>query len=196
MGRKAIAVQADVSRESEVISLFEQCDEELGPLNVLVNNVGIVQESRRVDEINEKRLQETFLTNISSFFLCSKQAVLRMSTKYNGCGGVIVNVSSAASRLGSANEYIDYAASKGAVDSLTIGLSKEVAQEKIRINCVRPGFIKTEIHQDINRIENLKHKIPLQRGGEPREEAEAIVWLASDKASYITGSFIDIADGC
>ena len=196
LGRKAIAVRADVSNERDVMHLFRQCDEKLGKVDVLVNNVGIVQASMRVDEFDGQRLRDTFLNNISSYFLCAKQAILRMSTKYNGHGGAIINVSSVASRLGSPNEYVDYAASKGAVDSFTIGLAKEVAQEEVRVNCVRPGFIKTDIHHDKNRIDNLKANIPLQRGGEPREVAEGILWLASDSASYVTGTFIDIAGGC
>lgn len=196
MGRKSIAVSADVSDEEQVEKLFAEIDEKLGPITALINNAGIVPPSARIVDMDAQRLEHTLITNISSYFLCAKQALLRMSTKHGGKGGAIVNVSSAASRLGSANEYVDYAASKGAIDSFTIGLAKEVAGEQVRVNCVRPGFIHTEIHHDINRINNLKDKIPLHRGGEPKEVAETIMWFLSEKTSYVTGAFLDVAGGC
>jgi len=198
MGRKAIAIQADVSQEVEVVRLFEAVDQTFGTLTALVNNAGMVGLKTRVEDITEARLNQMFSTNITSYFLCCREAVRRMSNKHGGKGGSIVNVSSAASRLGSANEYVDYAASKGAIDTLTIGLSNEVADEGIRVNCVRPGFIYTDIHQasgDPHRIDKMKQNIPMKRGGKPEEVANAILWLLSDEASYITGTFIDIAGG-
>ncbi len=194
----AIAVKADVSREEEVAFLFEETDKKLGALSALVNNAGILETQMRVDEMNAERLNKIFTTNITSFFLCAKEAVKRMSTKYGGKGGAIVNVSSMASRLGSPNEYVDYAASKGAVDTLTIGLSKEVANEGIRVNAVRPGIIYTEIHAsggEPNRIERVKNSVPMKRGGQPIEVARGIMWLLSDEASYVTGTFLDLAGG-
>ena len=173
-------------------------DERLGGLDVLVNNAGVIGRQCRVDELDEDRLQRILTTNVVGCFLCAKQAVLRMSTAHGGSGGAIVNVSSAASRLGSPSEYVDYAASKGAVDTLTIGLALEVAAEGIRVNAVRPGFIHTGIHAtggDPNRVERLQGNLPMRRGGRPDEVAEAIVWLLSDQASYVTGSFIDLAGG-
>jgi NAD(P)-dependent dehydrogenase (short-subunit alcohol dehydrogenase family) len=163
-----------------------------------VNNVGILEHKMRIEHMDMVRLNKVFTTNITSYFLCAREAIKRMSLKNEGLGGSIVNVSSAASRLGSPGEYIDYAASKGAIDTLTIGLSLEVAQEGIRVNCVRPGFIYTDIHAcggEPNRIDRLKSHIPLQRGGTPEEVANAILWLLSDEASYVTGTFIDIAGG-
>jgi NAD(P)-dependent dehydrogenase (short-subunit alcohol dehydrogenase family) len=195
---KCITVKADVSKACEVKRLFETVNEELGCLTVLVNNVGILQNQCRLDEIDEQRFSHVLTTNVMSCFLCSKQAVKLMSSKYGGNGGAIVNVSSGAAKSGSPNEYVDYAASKGAIDSLTKGLALEVAAEGIRVNAVRPGLIHTEIHTsggEPNRINRLKSKIPMQRGGEPAEVAEAIYWLASEKSSFVTGSFIDIAGG-
>ncbi|GAC19825.1 SDR family oxidoreductase [Paraglaciecola arctica] len=195
---KCITVKADVSKASEVKRLFKTVDEELGCLSVLVNNVGILKTQCRLDEIDEQRFSQVLTTNVMSCFLCSQQAVKRMSSKYGGKGGSIVNVSSGAAKSGSPNEYIDYAASKGAIDSLTKGLAIEVAGEGIRVNAVRPGLIHTDIHAsggEPNRIDRLKAKIPMQRGGEPAEVAEAIYWLASEKSSFATGSFIDIAGG-
>lgn len=195
---KCITVKADVSKASEVKRLFKTVDEELGCLSVLVNNVGILKTQCRLDEIDEQRFSQVLTTNVMSCFLCSQQAVKRMSSKYEGIGGAIVNVSSGAAKSGSPNEYVDYAASKGAIDSLTRGLALEVAGEGIRVNAVRPGLIHTDIHAsggEPNRIDRLKAKIPMQRGGEPIEVAEAIYWLASEKSSFATGSFIDIAGG-
>jgi len=197
-GGQAIAVKADVSKELEVEKLFKVVDKELGVLTALVNNVGILEPKMRVEEINLARLERIFSTNIASYFLCAREAVRRMSTIHGGKGGAIVNVSSAASRLGSAGEYVDYAASKGAIDTLTIGLSVEVANENIRVNGVRPGFILTDIHAsggDPNRVNRIKTQLPMQRGGEPSEVANAILWLLSEEASYVTGSFIDLAGG-
>ncbi len=197
-GGQAIAVKADVSKELEVEKLFKVVDKELGILTALVNNVGILEPKTRVDKIDLARLQRIFSTNVSSCFLCAREAVRRMSTIHGGNGGAIVNVSSAASRLGSAGEYVDYAASKGAIDTLTIGLSVEVANENIRVNGVRPGFILTDIHAsggEPDRVNRIKTQLPMQRGGEPAEVANAILWLLSEEASYVTGSFIDLAGG-
>jgi NAD(P)-dependent dehydrogenase (short-subunit alcohol dehydrogenase family) len=197
-GGQAIAVKADVSKELEVEKLFKVVDKELGILTALVNNVGILEPKTRVDKIDLARLQRIFSTNVSSYFLCAREAVRRMSTIHGGNGGAIVNVSSAASRLGSAGEYVDYAASKGAIDTLTIGLSVEVASENIRVNGVRPGFILTDIHAsggESDRVNRIKTQLPMQRGGEPSEVANAILWLLSEEASYVTGSFIDLAGG-
>lgn len=197
-GGSAIAVAADVSQEEDVERLFETVDYKLGTITALVNNVGILQQKMRLDEMDMARLNKIFTTNITSHFLCSKQAIKRMSTKYGGNGGSIVNVSSAASRLGAAGEYVDYAASKGAIDTLTIGLSREVASEGIRVNCIRPGFIYTDIHADggePNRVSRLEPSLPMLRGGEPAEVANAIIWLLSDQAAYVTGTFIEAAGG-
>lgn len=190
---KAIAVQADVSKEKNVHNLFDKIDQTFGPLSHLVNNAGIIFPQMPLLEMDEDRINKILTTNVTSYFLCSREAIKRMVD-----GGSIVNVSSAASRTGSPNEYIDYAASKGAIDTLTKGLSLEVAGKGIRVNCVRPGFIETDMHADggePNRIERLKKSIPLARGGTVDEVAKTIVFLLSDDASYITGSFIDIAGG-
>ena len=173
-------------------------DSQLGSLTALVNNAGILRPQMRVEDMSAARINEILTTNVTSAFLCSKQAIKRMSKKHGGTGGTIVNVSSAASRIGSAGEYVDYAASKGAIDTLTRGLALEVANEGIRVNCVRPGFIYTDMHTDggePNRVERLEASIPLQRGGTPEEVANSIAWLLSDEASYVTGSFIDAAGG-
>jgi NAD(P)-dependent dehydrogenase (short-subunit alcohol dehydrogenase family) len=197
-GGQCITVQADVSVEDEVIRLFETVDQELGTLSVLVNNAGVLRKQSRLDAMTAERINHLLTSNVTSQFLCCREAVKRMSTKYHGRGGNIINVSSGASRTGSPNEYTDYAATKGAIDTLTIGLSKEVAAEKIRVNCVRPGLIYTDMHADggeADRVERLKSKIPMQRGGNPAEVAEAIYWLGSDKSSFTTGSFIDVTGG-
>lgn len=198
LGAKAIAVQADVSNEEEIISLFTRVDEELGPITALVNNAGTVGLKSRVDEMSESRILHTLRTNVLGPILCSRYAVLRMSPRYGGQGGNIVNVSSVASRLGSPGEYVDYAASKGALDTFTLGLSKELAGEGIRVNAVRPGYIFTDFHAlsgDPGRVSKLEPLIPMGRGGRPEEVAEAIVWLLSDKASYTTGTFLDLGGG-
>ncbi|TNF69013.1 MAG: SDR family oxidoreductase [Gammaproteobacteria bacterium] len=192
---EALIVKADLSSEVEVKQMFDQIKSFKGRIDVLVNNAGILDKTSRLDQMNQARLEKIFKTNIVSYFLCSKYAVLQMSTKYNGLGGVIINVSSKASVLGSANEYIDYAASKGAIDTLTKGLAQEVAEEGIRVNGIRPGFIDTAIHLDPNRLEKVKNNIPLKRIGKPLEVADAILFLASNQSSYITGSMIDIAGG-
>lgn len=197
-GGKAIAIQADVAVEAEVVKLFQEVDRALWPLNALVNNAGIVEPQMRLDQMNSERLQRIFATNVTGSFLCAREAVRRMSTRHGGHGGVIVNVSSMAAQLGAPGEYIDYAATKAAVDALTIGLSKEVATEGIRVNGVRPGIIDTEIHArggEPNRIERLKDSIPMKRGGLPQEVANAILWLVSAEASYSTGAFINVSGG-
>ncbi len=197
-GGTAIAVPADIGRTSDVERLFATVDDRLGPLTALVNNGGILERQCRVDEIDEERLLRVLTTNVIGCFLTSKQAVLRMSTRHGGRGGAIVNVSSAAARLGSPGEYVDYAASKGAVDTFTRGLALEVAAEGIRVNCVRPGVIETEIHAsggEPDRVARLASQLPVGRGGRPDEVAEAILWLLSDAASYSTGSFLDVAGG-
>lgn len=197
-GCEAIAVKADVSDEDQVTLLFKTLDEKLGPITALVNNAGILMPQMKVVEMTAERINQMLTTNVTSYFLCCKEAVKRMSINEGGLGGAIVNVSSAASRIGAPGEYIDYAASKGAVDTLTTGLSIEVANDSIRVNCVRPGFIKTAMHADggeVGRVERLAPQIPMGRGGEPEEVAAAITWLLSDEASYVTGSFIDLAGG-
>ncbi|SEI21373.1 SDR family oxidoreductase [Pseudomonas asplenii] len=198
LGAQAITVRADVSDEDEVIQLFQRVDAELGPVTALVNNAGTVGHTSRVDEMSEFRMLQTLKTNVLGPMLCAKHAVLRMSPRHGGQGGSIVNVSSAAARLGSANEYVDYAASKGALDTFTLGLSKELASEGIRVNAVRPGFIHTEFHAlsgDPDRVSKLEPGIPMGRGGRAEEVAEGIIWLLSDKASYTTGTFLDLAGG-
>ena len=197
-GGQAIAIAADVSVESDVVRLFERVDTELGPVTELVNNAGIVERQARVEQMDAERLARVFSTNVIGSILCAREAVLRMSTRHGGPGGSIVNLSSAASRLGSPHEYVDYAASKGAIDTFTIGLAKEVAAEGIRVNAVRPGIIETEIHASAgepNRVERIKGSIPMQRGGQPDEVARTILWLLSDEASYVTGALVDIAGG-
>ncbi|WP_028885295.1 SDR family oxidoreductase [Teredinibacter turnerae] len=198
MGVQCISVKADVSVSSDVSRLFETVDQELGSLSVLVNNAGILREQCRLDTISEDRFSEVLRVNVMGCFLCCKEAVKRMSTKYGGAGGAIVNVSSRAAVTGSPNEYVDYAASKGAIDTLTRGLALEVAAEGIRVNVVRPGLIYTEMHAsggEPNRVKRLENKIPMQRGGEPSEVAEAIYWLVSNKSSFVTGSFIEPSGG-
>lgn len=197
-GGKCIIAQADVSVENDVLKLFEKVDRELGDLSVLVNNAGILHQQSRLEDMTADRINAILTNNVTSYFICSREAIKRMSTRHGGNGGVIVNVSSGASRSGSPNEYIDYAASKGAIDTLTKGLSLEVAAEGIRVNCVRPGLIHTEMHADggePGRVERLKSTIPLQRGGEPEEVAEAIYWLSSEKSSFSTGNYLDLAGG-
>lgn len=197
-GGHAIAVAADVSLESDVVRLFETVDHELGPIAALVNNAGIVARQTTVEQMDAARLHAIFATNVIGAFLCAREAVKRMSTRNGGSGGAIVNVSSGAARLGSPREYVDYAASKGAIDTMTIGLSKEVAADGIRVNAVRPGLIYTEIHAsggEPGRVDRLKGAMPMRRGGDPLEVARAILWLLSDEASYSTGTFIDVTGG-
>lgn len=197
-GGRAIAQQGDVAVEKEVEQLFAACDRALGPLTALVNNAGIVARQSRVEAMDGARLQRMFATNVVGAFLCAREAVRRMSTRHGGKGGAIVNISSGAARLGSPGEYVDYAASKGAIDTMTIGLARELAEEGIRVNCVRPGFVHTEIHAsggEPNRIERLRGGIPMKRGGEPEEVARAVLWLLSDEASYSTGAILDVTGG-
>lgn len=197
-GGRAVVVQADVSIEADVLRLFATVDKELGPLSALVNNAGILDRQCRVEDVDAARLQRILATNVTGSFLCAREAVKRMSTKHGGKGGAIVNVGSRASVLGGAGEYVDYSASKGAIDTLTIGLSREVAAEGIRVNAVRPGLIYTDIHAsggEPGRVDRLKELLPMQRGGQPEEVAAAILWLLSDEASYTTGTFIDLAGG-
>jgi NAD(P)-dependent dehydrogenase (short-subunit alcohol dehydrogenase family) len=195
---RAEAVAADISNEAEVVRLFEQCDRALGRVTALVNNAGIVPLQGRLEATDSARIHRLLATNVVGSIICAREAVRRMSTRHGGRGGAIVNVSSAAAKLGSPNEYIEYAASKGAIESFTIGLAKEVADEGIRVNGVRPGPIDTDMHAaggEPNRIARLAPTIPLKRGGRPEEVAEAILWLLSDAASYTTGSFIDVSGG-
>lgn len=197
-GRRAAVVQADVANEADVVRLFESCDRELGRLTALVNNAGILETQMRVEAMDAVRLQRVFAANVTGSFLCAREAVKRMSTKHGGPGGAIVNVSSGAARLGSPGEYVDYAASKGAIDTFTIGLAQEVAADGIRVNAVRPGFIYTDIHAsggEPNRVDRVKAVVPMQRGGTADEVAHAILWLLSDEASFTTGSFIDVTGG-
>jgi NAD(P)-dependent dehydrogenase (short-subunit alcohol dehydrogenase family) len=197
-GGRALALAADVAVEADVVKLFRTVDTELGTLSALVNNAGILDKQCRVEDLDAERLRRILATNVVGPFLCAREAVKRMSTRHGGNGGAIVNVSSTASRLGAAGEYVDYAASKGAVDTLTTGLSLEVAAEGIRVNAVRPGLIYTDIHAsggEPGRVDRLKHTLPMQRGGTPLEVAQAILWLLSDEASYVTGNFIDLAGG-
>lgn len=197
-GGNAIAVAADVSVETDVKRLFDIVDKKMGTITALVNNAGILEKQIRVENVDSARLQRIFATNVIGSFLCVKEAVRRMSIKYGGHGGSIVNVSSAASRLGSAGEYVDYAASKGAIDTLTIGLSREVAEDGIRVNAVRPAFIYTDMHAsggEPGRVDRIKDSLPMKRGGKPIEVANAIIWLLSDEASYTTGTFIELAGG-
>jgi NAD(P)-dependent dehydrogenase (short-subunit alcohol dehydrogenase family) len=195
---KAIAIQGDVASEADVVRLFRTVDDKLGRVSVLVNNAGIVDRATRVEQMSAERIQRMLAVNVTGSFLCAREAVKRMSTRHGGEGGAIVNVSSVAARLGGPGEYVDYAASKGAIDTFTIGLAKEVGPEGIRVNAVRPGVIRTEIHVtsgDPGRVERIGRSAPLERPGEPEEIARVIVWLASDEASYITGALLDIAGG-
>lgn len=197
-GGEALAWQADVSDEQQVVTMFTAIDEAWGPVNVLVNNAGILASQCRVENLTAERINRVLSTNVTGYFLCCREAVKRMSTEHGGSGGAIVNVSSVAARLGSPGEYVDYAASKGAVDTLTTGLSLEVAAQGIRVNGVRPGFIYTEMHAsggEPGRVDRVAPAIPMRRGGQPEEVAQAIAWLVSDSASYVTGSFIDLAGG-
>ena len=197
-GARAIAVAGDVAVEADVVKLFETCDKELGTPVGLVNNAGILETQMRVEMMDAARIQRIFATNVIGAFICAREAVRRMSTKHGGVGGAIVNVSSASAHLGSPGEYVDYAASKGALDTMTTGLSLEVAQEGIRVNTVRAGFIYTEMHAsggEPNRVERVKSLVPMKRGGTADEVAKAILWLLSDEASFTTGSFIDVTGG-
>lgn len=197
-GGTAMAVATDVAVEGDVLRLFEMVDAKLGRVTALVNNAGILERHMRVEEMDAGRLSRVLAANVIGSFLCAREAVKRMSTRHGGSGGAIVNLSSAASRLGSPNEYVDYAASKGAIDTFTLGLSKEVAAEGIRVNAVRPGVIYTGIHADggePGRVDRVKSAVPMLRGGQPEEVAKAILWLLSDEASYSTGAILDVTGG-
>lgn len=197
-GGRARALQADVSQEDQVVRLFAEVDRELGPVTALVNNAGVLERQMRVEEMDAARWARVLATNVTGSFLCAREAILRMSTRHGGSGGAIVNISSAAARLGSPGEYVDYAASKAAVEAFTIGLAKEVAQEGIRVNAVRPGVIYTSIHAgggEPGRVDRVKNAVPMKRGGQPGEVAHAILWLLSDEAAYSTGTFIDVSGG-
>ena len=197
-GARAAVIQADVASEDDVERMFATVDAELGTLAVLVNNAGTLDLQMRLDEMTVGRVARTLRVNVLGVFLCCRAAVRRMSTRYGGAGGRIVNVSSAAARIGGAREYVDYAASKGAVDTMTLGLANEVAEEGIRVNAVRPGIIHTGLHAlggEPGRVDRLKAVVPMKRGGEAAEVARAILWLASDESSYTTGSFVEVAGG-
>ena len=197
-GGRAIAVQADISIEAEVVRLFETCDRELGSPRALVNNAGMLEQQMRVEAMDAGRLARVFATNVTGSFLCAREAVKRMSTKHGGQGGAIVNLSSAAARLGAPGEYVDYAAAKAAIDAFTIGLAQEVAEEGIRVNAVSPGVIYTDIHAsggEPGRVDRVKASVPMRRGGTADEVANAILWLLSDEASFVTGSILDVTGG-
>ena len=197
-GGQALAVRGDVAEEDQVLAMFDQVDRELGRLDALVNNAGVVDVTARLDEMSVARMKRMFDINVIGAMVCAREAVRRMSTRHGGRGGAIVNVSSAAARLGSPGQYLDYAAAKGAIDVFTIGLAKEVAAEGIRVNAVRPGLIETDIHASgglPDRVRDLAHLVPMQRGGTADEVAEAIVWLLSPAASYTTMSLVDVSGG-
>jgi NAD(P)-dependent dehydrogenase (short-subunit alcohol dehydrogenase family) len=197
-GGTALAVQADVADEAQVLGMFAHVDEKLGRLTALVNNAGVVDVSARLDEMSVQRWKRMFDINVIGSMLCAREAVRRMSKRHGGSGGAIVNLSSAAARLGSPGQYLDYAAAKGAIDAFTLGLAKEVAAEGIRVNAVRPGLIETEIHASgglPDRVRDLAHQVPMQRGGTAEEVAQAIVWLLSPQASYTTMSLLDVSGG-
>jgi len=197
-GARAVTIRADVANEDDVARMFATVDAELGPLAVLVNNAGTLDLRMRLDEMTVERVERTLRFNVLGLFLCCRAAVRRMSTHHGGAGGRIVNVSSVAARIGGAREYIDYAASKGAVDTMTVGLANEVAEEGIRVNAVRPGLIYTDIHAlggEPGRVDRLKAVVPMRRGGDPAEVARAILWLAAEESSYCTGALVDVSGG-
>jgi NAD(P)-dependent dehydrogenase (short-subunit alcohol dehydrogenase family) len=197
-GGRAMALQADVSQEDQVLRMFDAIDRQWGPLSGLVNNAGVVDVTARVDEMTVARWRRMFDINVIGSFLCAREAVRRMSTRHGGAGGSIVNVSSAAARLGSPAQYVDYAAAKAAIDAMTVGLAKEVGGEGVRVNAVRPGLIETQIHASgglPDRVRDLAHLVPMQRGGQAHEVAQAIVWLLSDEASYTTMALLDVSGG-
>jgi NAD(P)-dependent dehydrogenase (short-subunit alcohol dehydrogenase family) len=197
-GGRAVAFQADVAVEAEVVRLFEACDRELGTITALVNNAGILETQMRVEAMDAARITRILATNVVGAIVCAREAVRRMSTRHGGRGGAIVNLSSGAARLGAPGEYVDYAASKGAIDTFTVGLAQEVAQEGIRVNAVRAGYIYTEMHAsggEPGRVDRVKAFVPLRRGGQPEEVAEAVLWLLSDASAFTTGSFIDVTGG-
>ena len=198
LGVTAIAVQADVADEAQVLHMFDVIDREFGHLDVLVNNAGMLEQQMRLEQMDAARWTRVLGANVIGSFLCAREAIKRMSTRHGGQGRAIVNLSSVAARLGAPGEYIDYAAAKGAIDSMTLGLAKEVASEGIRVNAVRPGVIHTEIHAaggEPDRVERVKASVPMGRGGQAEEIAEAILWLASEQASYTSGALLDVAGG-
>ncbi len=198
LGVTAIAVKADVADEAQVLHMFDVIDREFGRLDVLVNNAGMLEQQMRLEQMDAARWSRVLGANVIGSFLCAREAIKRMSTRHGGKGGAIVNLSSVAARLGAPGEYIDYAAAKGAIDSMTLGLAKEVASEGIRVNAVRPGVIHTDIHAaggEPDRVERVKASVPMGRGGQAEEIAEAILWLASEKASYASGALLDVAGG-
>jgi len=198
LGVTAIAVQADVADETQVLHMFEAIDRVFGRLDVLVNNAGMLEQQMRLEQMDAARWTRVLGANVIGSFLCAREAIKRMSTRHGGRGGAIVNLSSVAARLGAPGEYIDYAAAKGAIDSMTLGLAKEVASEGIRVNAVRPGVIHTDIHAaggEPDRVERVKASVPMGRGGQAEEIAEAILWLASEQASYTSGALLDVAGG-
>ncbi len=197
-GGEAIAVQGDVAVEGDILKIFRQAADQLGPITGLVNNAGVLDQEARLDSINTDRISRIIAVNVIGSMICAREAVKAMSTKFGGNGGAIVNLSSIAAVLGAPALGVDYAASKGAIDSFTIGLAREVAGEGIRVNAVRPGIIDTEIHASFgipDRVEKMKHAVPMQRGGTAGEVADVILWLMSNKASYVTGSIVDISGG-
>jgi NAD(P)-dependent dehydrogenase (short-subunit alcohol dehydrogenase family) len=197
-GGWALAIAADVGFEADIERMFRMIDHDLGPLAALVNNAGMLEPQTRVEDMKADRLQRVLQTNVIGSMLCAREAVKRMSTRHGGKGGAIVNLSSMAARLGSPNEYVDYAASKGAIDTFTIGLAKEVGGEGIRVNAVRPGLIYTDMHAsggEAGRVDRLSPTVPMQRGGTADEVARAILWLLSDEASFVTGTFVDVSGG-
>ena len=197
-GGTAIAVRSDVAVDADVVRLFKQVDASLGPVTALVNNAGILEQQSRVDEMSAERIARIFATNVMGSFSCAREAIRRMSTRHGGSGGGIVNMSSRAAKLGAAGEYVDYAASKAAIDTFTIGLAKEVAAEGIRVNAVSPGLIYTDIHAsggEPGRVDRLQDSVPMKRGGSADEVARAVTWLLSDDASYVTGTNVDVSGG-
>lgn len=197
-GGTAIALRADVAIDADVVRMFKQCDASLGPITALVNNAGILEQQSRVDQMSADRIARIFATNVLGSFSCAREAIVRMSTRHGGSGGGIVNMSSRAAKLGAAGEYVDYAASKAAIDTFTIGLAKEVAAEGIRVNAVSPGLIYTDIHAsggEPGRVDRLQDSVPMKRGGTADEVARAVMWLLSEDASYVTGTNVDVSGG-
>ena len=198
LGRKGIAVRADSADPEQVAELFSAVDRSFGRIDVLVNNAGVLAKQSRMEGLSFERMQRIFAVNALGPILCAQQAVKRMSLRHGGTGGVVINISSASARLGSPNEYVDYAASKGALETFTIGFAKEVVREGIRVNCIRPGHIYTDMHAsggEPGRVDRVKESIPMGRGGQPEEVARAILWLASAEASFVTGTFLDVTGG-
>jgi NAD(P)-dependent dehydrogenase (short-subunit alcohol dehydrogenase family) len=198
LGRRALAIRADSADPEQVAAMFNMIDSEFGRIDVLVNNAAILQRQSRLEDLGFERLQRTFAVNAIGPILCTQQAIKRMSYRHQGRGGVVINISSTSARLGSPNEYVDYASSKGALETFTIGLSKEVAREGIRVNCIRPGHIYTDMHAsggEPGRVERVRDSIPMGRGGQPEEVARAVLWLASEEASFVTGTFLDVSGG-